>query len=155
MGTEITIRGDSLAIRLAVIGYENPEATDVDDANWLAVTATVEAPGLFASTKLSLVAAELKEFRDQLRMSQETLAGSARLESLEQAISVNVVYGSLGRARISGELRLNGGESLKLTFSGETDQTLLQSVLVALDEAVSAYPEIKTYRFTESAVRPS
>lgn len=142
MGAKVCIRGDAVSITLAVAGYERPQNTDVDDANWLVGTVSISAPNLSGTAGLTLVTTELNTFCTQLRNAQEIVSGTARLETLEEGISLVVRYGSLGRAEVEGRITLDHGPRLSVSFSFETDQSYLAATLMELEQAVSDFPVV-------------
>jgi hypothetical protein len=53
------IKGDDGEIKIQVIGYENPQAKDIDDRNWLRVRLEIKAGPFSGSTEIAMMTTEI------------------------------------------------------------------------------------------------
>jgi hypothetical protein len=59
------IQGDKGQITVEVLGYENPTATDPDDANWLEAILKLKAGPFSGSLKLAMTTIELESTKPE------------------------------------------------------------------------------------------
>lgn len=152
MSEKIEIIGEGVCIALEVLGYENPLAQDVSDANWLdcrvSITIGDAFQGQFAA---SFTTSDFVRFREELSTALTELNGTATFVTDEDALRVGVELSKTGRAAVEGIAQTFSPDA-SLSFSFETDQTFLNQTLQQLNAVVDHFP-IKEYPLlTESIV---
>jgi len=131
--------GDHIAIR--VLGRAYPHANDFYDGNWL-TTVIDFALGQFSGTvAASLRADEFRSFHRALKELDASLRGDARLESMEEWISLRIAATSSGRLEIAGRLTDRPGDGNQLIFEIDgLDQSYLPAILTDLAGQLTRYP---------------
>ncbi len=97
----VTLDAIGLEFVLRVEGYEFPQFDSGWDANWLVCDVEVDVARLgsfHAHHRPAVLTVEFERFRDQLRVLDETLAGTAALEHTEEQVG-------LARARVRVRVR--------------------------------------------------
>jgi hypothetical protein len=88
-----TLDATGLEFVVSVEGYEFPRFASGWDANWLVcdVELDIGLLGVFhAHHRPAVLTVEFKRFRDQLRVLDEKLAGTAALEHTEEQVGLTV-----------------------------------------------------------------
>jgi folate-dependent tRNA-U54 methylase TrmFO/GidA len=124
-----------------VTGYEFPQLTTGDDANW--VTADVDlaldrGSSYSARVSLTLRTEELTGFRDELRSLDADLTGVAKLTHLEEEIGLRLQL-KRGKGVLSGFVLDHVGPELRFDHI-EVDQTFVREALDQIDALVEAFP---------------
>ena len=138
---EIGGRGGHIKIR--VQGYERPETSDEDDANWLVTRCSVAVAEFSCILKLSLVTRDFAEFLSRLEKAVDALNGTATFTTLEEGLHVAIGFNHAGHADVVGRARsqtsTGPGQSV-VSFSFETDQSLLAQTVRELKGIVKQFP---------------
>jgi hypothetical protein len=140
MPHDIDLRGHQARVHIRVAGYENAEASNADDANWLTCAVSVEAGG--CSARLG-AAFTTHEFARLLASLDGALAGSgqpAAFQAFEEALEFRVTVPAAGAARVTGTAKEIAAVRATLEFSFETDRGFLRETRAMLRDVVSAFP---------------
>jgi hypothetical protein len=136
-----TLDAAGLGLVLSVEGYEFPQFDSGWDANWLVCDVELDV-GLLGSFhahhRPAILTVEFERFRDQLRVLDETLAGTAALEHTEEQVGLTVRINA-GKGTVEGFLA--DDTAGRLSFENiEIDQSCLRRWLEQVDEIVVAFP---------------
>ncbi|WP_346056576.1 MULTISPECIES: WapI family immunity protein [Amycolatopsis] len=128
-------------VEITVLGRMHPGATDFDDGNWLYSPVDVVVGGFKGHIPAGLRAEELRGFREELVKAYEDFGGVARLESLEEWLSLTATVHRSGRIEVRGVARDQPGSANTLTFLlDDLDQTDLPPIIDALTAIGEAFP---------------
>lgn len=128
-------------LRIWVHDYQFDDPDNVDDAEWLTVTAYCEDDGCAARAYGSfLCRSELAQFLAECETLQETLAGRAELRCMEEQLAVKLVV-SDSRGGIEAEVYLSPDPLTQdHTFRFSIDQSYLPELIAGLRDVLSRYP---------------
>ena len=143
MASEVKIAGHGGCVVLSADGYENPDARDRGDANWLSCGVRLTVEGVAATHKASFTTSDFARFLGQLRSVVDALKGVALFETDEAALSIKVELGGRGTGTVSGVLRIAEHARATVEFSFESDQTFLLPAIADLARLCGEFP-IKT-----------
>ncbi|WAL66480.1 hypothetical protein ORV05_01255 [Amycolatopsis cynarae] len=131
--------GDRVAIE--VLGRLHSGATDFWDGNWLLSPIEVAAGGFTGKIPASLRADELLSFREELEKAYEGFGGVARLDSMEEWLSLTVRVKRSGHVEIDGVAkdRISSGNRLSFHIA-DLDQTDLPALIDALAAIEAEFP---------------
>lgn len=141
-----SLKGDNGAITVKVLGYENPQAKDVSDANWLKTEIVFNSGGCTFCYSAALTTNDIKYFQDELENVFSSLEGSASFLTDEEAISLKVDISKVGEVKVTGELKEVGLAKTKVMFEFCSDQSFLGGTCSELRELRNQYPIIETVR---------
>ena len=129
-------------LKLTVHGRSHPGCTDYWDGNWVRASVEVSVSGFRGSVSGELRADELKAFHKQLVRLQESLHGTAELETMESWLSIHASGDGCGHMAFRCVIRdqLGIGNTLECLLS--TDQTFTRSTVAELTTMVKTYPVI-------------
>jgi hypothetical protein len=143
MAKSMEIGGHGGHIKMDVQGYERPETSDEDDANWLVAQCKVAAAEFSCILKLSLVTRDFVEFLAQLEKAVDSLNGAATFTTLEEGLHIEIKFNHAGHADLFGRARSQTSmvpEQSVLSFSFETDQSFLAQTVRELKGIVMQFP---------------
>lgn len=142
MSKTVTIQSQGDFLRLEVIKYSYPDATDNYDNNWLDIVLTLKMgafsgqyPAYFQTTDFSQLLGELTKLH-------ENLNGQFSFTTLEQQLVLNFKGDGLGHIQIEGTAEDNAGNGNRLNFEIDIDQTAFPAIIQQLSEITSAFPFI-------------
>jgi len=110
--------------------------SSMDAEGWLPAHVAVAAGAFSGSFDMSIRLEELSAFRDELSQLSRTLAGEARLRTIEGQLSLRVAGNGRGEVRVLGEARDISGGGNRLEFELAIDQTHVRSTLEQLNALV-------------------
>ncbi len=140
MSVNVGVAGESAHVRVEVIGYENPAAENVSDANWLACRVEVRVRGFEGRVDASFTTQDFAAFGATLGSCVADLRGDATFETDEDALRLHVKFSKTGRATVTGTLREPDRLQTSLGFAFECDQTFMRRVVDALNEVTQRFP---------------
>ena len=141
MGKEITLTGEQGRLVLQVASYENPSATDGNDANWLASSISVQAGPFSGVLNAAFTTHDLFNLYEQLKKALASLSGSVTFQSTEGDLSLTIEFNKRGAATISGVIQPHGSHGASvLQFQLDTDQSALSQSLRQLEVALRLFP---------------
>jgi hypothetical protein len=140
MSESALIRGDAGELRLEILGYENPHATNVDDRNWLQARLEITGGPFSGSIELAITAFELAGLHQQLAEVTKSLIGSIRFETMESNWLLNLDFERTGTAVVSGMVIQNQAESNSLQYEFRTDGITLEGMVRDLGKMVAEFP---------------
>ena len=140
-----SLRSDSDGeITVKILGYEQPHAADVSDANWLNAEVIFKSGGCYFRYNANITTSDIKYFLDSLEKVLVTLEGVASFLTDEEDIILNLQFNKLGAVNIVGELKDMSFPKTKLTFELSSDQSFFSSVCSDLRYLSKKYPVIES-----------
>lgn len=140
MSRSVTIGGHAGTIVLEIVGYENPTASNYDDANWLDAKLTAEI-GPFAGTfAISLRTAELVGLCEDLEKAAGSLSGQFSFESMESDLALEGRFGRGGSVELTGVVRTAFQPGVALQYRLESDQSFLTQTVEDLKLVIREFP---------------
>jgi hypothetical protein len=133
-------RSEHEFILLEVISRSYPSANDFYDGNWLNAKAVVKAGGFTGAVNGQLRADELASFQAELAKLYESLSGSAKLLTMEEWLSFEIIGDGRGHFSCTGEVTDEFVQGNTLKFNLDLDQTFFPEVLKSLEKVVSTFP---------------
>ena len=140
MSVNVEVAGEAAHVRIEVIGYENPAAENLSDANWLTCRVEVRVRGFEGRVDASFTTQEFAAFSRSLRSAVSDLKGEATFETDEDALRLDVKFNTTGKAAVTGTLHEPDRPRTTLTFSFESDQTFMRRTVDALNEVTRQFP---------------
>jgi hypothetical protein len=140
---EATIRcegGEYLTI--TVHGRSFPGCTDYWDGNSVRASVELSVGGFRGSVSGELRTNELKAFHQQLVRLQESLEGTAELETMESWLSIKASGDGCGHMSFRCIIRDQPGIGNTLECLLSTDQTFTRPTVAELSTIVKAFPVI-------------
>ena len=138
---KFSIQGNGQKISISIYGYENDQAQDFDDANWLSCKISVNIDPFFFEFDASLTTQNFSYFYSDLNRMLETLEGKVFFQADEEWIEINLDPSSLGKVIVSGIIRPPSFEAkTTLTFKFETDQSYLSKANIDLNQILKEFP---------------
>jgi hypothetical protein len=128
-------------VSIEVLGYVHAERLgNLYDNNWLRVQVAVAAGSFRVSFDAMFLAQELVKFQDELSLLYNSVKGTARFETLEGQLQLDLTCDALGSVALHGVARDQAGIGNKLDFSLNLDQTQVGSALQQLRDILVLYP---------------
>lgn len=128
---QLTIKNDggqSIVI-LHIIKQENAEG-------WLYGDVTFNYESFAANFTISLMLNDLYPFRDELVKLNNSLVGTANLNTIEHNIDLKFTGDGLGHVKVNGILRHASTYGLQLHFEINSDQTFLPSLIKECNDVI-------------------
>lgn len=139
MSIEIEFKGHGGGVGIEVLGYENPDAENGSDANWLVCRVNVGVGPFGGEMMATFTAQDFAAFASELGDLLEHRAEGATFDTDEQALTLKVEMGPTGVARISGVARYVVPE-VTVSFTVESDQSYLTGAARALADVTKRFP---------------
>ena len=136
----IRVAGHGSHVDIAVLGYECAERCEAEP-EWLSCEVRCAVGSFGAALSMPLATGDLARFRDALAGVLMHLAGSARMDTTEERITLAVVMGARGTAVVSGTVSNHSGPVATLSFKFDTDQSYLGQTLSELEATLKLFPE--------------
>ena len=127
-------------VQIDILRYERQPIGEHYDDNWLSVELSVLAGGFFGKADPAILTDELVYFLPQLKLTDQTLKGSAEFTTIEEQLRLVLTTDGRGHVELEGELSDEPGVGNKLRFSLEFDQTQLSDSIAQLEKAISVFP---------------
>jgi hypothetical protein len=128
-------------VRIDVVGRMHPQASDSGDGHWLVSPVTLAVGGFTGTVAAGLRVEELVRFREGLEHLVEHRSGTAVLNSMEEWLSLAVVYEPSGVLSVSGAAADQPGIGNTLRFTlPPIEADRLPALVRALRAAEAAYP---------------
>lgn len=140
MSVEIEIRGHGGHLRVEVLGYENPSAQDLSDANWLSCDVLVEVSAFSGNISCSFSTQDFIQFRDELRELLANRSGIASFLTDEEHLGIRLEMEATGIVRIEGMAQIYDMPQATLSFSFESDGSFLTTALRDLEKLIKVFP---------------
>ncbi|MCG6903211.1 MAG: hypothetical protein LJE68_11065 [Rhodobacter sp.] len=137
MAHDIQIAG----LKLSILGYEFPQSQEYCDANWLLVSATLEAPGTRIKHRGTFIRTdELQGFLGEMKELDALRTTSAKLDCMEPDLAVSMQQkGSLGALDVQVSLNLDRSrQAHQVAF--ECDLSFLPGIISGLERVLDAFP---------------
>src|SRR5688572_27338020 len=128
-------------VQMDVHGYEqSSDSDDRFDLNWLRTDVSVQAGSFHGRESIAILTWELSGFLAELVKLQETLAGTATFETIEEQLEMQLKGDGRGHIELSGCVSSpENANSLK--FYLEFDQTDLAKTISELKGVLRKFPE--------------
>ena len=136
-----TIKGHNSALTINISGYENDNAADFYDKNWLNAEAKIDTPPFKGVFEFSLTTMNLNNFYKYLLdfTAVDKSIDQISFNTLEDDISINLLKNSLGHVQINGLIKPYIGES-KLEIAFDSDLTYMEDLKKRLKSIVQKFP---------------
>jgi hypothetical protein len=133
------LEGNHVAI--TIFGYENPQAVDAADANWLSAEIAVSAGGWSGRVRNAYFStAEIAEFRDQVDRLAGGRQSEANLEPMEPHLILKLASEASGKLQVSGVAFDQPDGVNALAFNWLADFRQLKALSKQLADIEKAYP---------------
>lgn len=139
MLVEIEIAGHGASLKVEVLGYENPSAQDLSDANWLSCNVLARIGSFSGNFNGSFTTYDFVQFRDELRELLKEQSGTASFLTDEEQLRLRVEVGRTGIARIEGVAQIHDMPQASLSFLFESDVSFLSQTLRDLEALVRSF----------------
>jgi len=140
MSVNVEVAGRAAHVRIEVLGYENPAAENVSDANWLTCRVEVCVRGFEGHIDAAFTTQDFAAFWRSLSSAVTDLKGEAMFETDEHALSLDVKFNMTGNVSVTGVIREPDRSRMSLAFSFESDQTYMRRTVDALEEVTHQFP---------------
>ena len=127
-------------IEVEVFGYERAPVGEYWDDNWLTVEIRVQAGGFKGKASAAILTGELASFLSQLRPLFETLGGTAKFETMENQLALQLTGNGKGHIELRGEVADHLGIGNRLHFTLQFDQTQLGASIRELEKVTTTFP---------------
>ena len=156
MDSVVTFGGDGASLTLTVNGYAGPTAdAGLLDLDWLQGRAELRLGPLAVARPCCFRPDDFLCLEAELDDCATLLLGSARFETLEGSVSLEVTMATLGRATVRGSFGLDQGDAeAEIRFSFASDQTYLATTLREVRRIVDRFP-LRTPRGATDGVNGS
>jgi hypothetical protein len=140
MSRRVTIAGHAGKIVLDVFGYENPTASDYDDANWLDAKLTADVGPFSGTFAIALRTTELVRLCSDLEPAVRSVSGHFSFESTETNLAIEGHFGHGGSVELTGAVRPPFEPRIALHFRLESDQSFLSRTVDELNLLINEFP---------------
>ncbi|MEO7111931.1 MAG: hypothetical protein ABI183_15920 [Polyangiaceae bacterium] len=120
--------------------YAYSETTNRDDAAWITARVAVHGGAFRGEYEAMLRAEDFPRFRGELQKLHESLGGTARFETMEEWLAIQIEGDGKGNFEASCVALDSPGMGNRLTFNVSFDQTELAAIIRALDAICAAFP---------------
>ena len=127
-------------IEVDVLRYERSLTGDYHDDNWLTVKIGVQAGGYHGKADATIMTSEVTEFTSELRTLFETLSGTAKFQTLEGQLSLELTGDGKGHIELTGEVKDKPGIGNRLQFTLQIDQSQLGQSLREIENVTLKFP---------------
>jgi hypothetical protein len=144
MSAKFTFFGEGDKIEVRITQFENHPVTNRPKGVWVDSTVTVESGAFFGSFKASLTTDDLVCFRDQLKSTLKSHAGTVTFRSSGGGLSLSINLNGEGKTSISGVAQPKRLPQGVLYFEVDTDIFALIRAFRELEGAVREFPSEQT-----------
>jgi hypothetical protein len=116
--------------------------TDPDDGNWVSATIEIVAGAFRARIDAMLRVDDFVRFRDEVRLLNEDLSGTATFDTMEGWLRIEVQGDGRGHLRAGCEAVDSPGTGNRLAFAIALDQTDLPAIVRDLDAVCQEAPVV-------------
>jgi hypothetical protein len=140
MPTEIEIKGHGGRIGIVVLGYAETDSANLADANWLACAVHIELGPFRGEVNAAFTTRDFEAFSQELRDLLGGERSSALFETYEEVLQLRIEGRPTGATPITGTIQYSDGPIVRLSFTLQSDQSYLVSVVRALDAVAHQFP---------------
>jgi hypothetical protein len=140
MANIVLIRGDKGQVKLEILGYENTQASTIDDSNWLRARIDVVAGPFSGSIVAGLTTVELDSLYQQLAVAVRSLTGNIDFSAMEGNLQIIVKFARTGEVLLQGFVTPDGAERNVLYYEFHTDPITLEVAVQELRRLVTQFP---------------
>jgi hypothetical protein len=127
-------------LMLEASGYERPAAVDVYDANWLKTRVSIQSGPFSGIFQAPFSTYDFARLESQLADAVSRLTGKVEFESAEGDLAFSISFSNRGTAEVSGVAKPNAFAGARITFSFETDQSMLAEAVDQLTGLLRRLP---------------
>jgi hypothetical protein len=144
--TELKIgRESGQHVVIRALSRNHPDLFDSWDANWVACEVEIAAGGFRGAYRADLRSEEFRLFLDEVEALSRTLEGAASFSTMEGQIALSLAGDGKGHVRVQGEAAdIPAGDSNRLQFHFDIDQTYLPEICRSLEVILAAFPVVGT-----------
>jgi hypothetical protein len=136
----VVIGSDTEGLTIRIVSRMHPGADDYWDGNWLVSPVEVRVGGFTGRVAAGLRAEELARLREGLEALYASLEGEARLESLEDWVTLTCRGDGKGHVDVRGTVVDRPGVGNTLEFRLALDQTQLPPIIDQLRAVEHTFP---------------
>lgn len=140
MGDSIVLSGVDGRLVLEASDYERPAALEVYDANWLKTRVSIQSGPFAGSFQAPFSTYDFARLESHLSEAVRNLAGAIEFESAEGDLTFSIKFSNRGTAGVSGVAKPNAFSGAALSFSFETDQSVLAEAVGPLTRLMRRLP---------------
>ena len=140
MSDAVSIVGQGGKIVIEVFGYENPSASNVDDANWLSSRLSVEVGPFVGSFKAALTTYDLLVLCERLGAALHSLSGHVSFQSTEDNLTLEAEFARNGTAELKGVVQPSRSYNAALHYRFESEPGHLSQTLQELKLLTEKFP---------------
>jgi hypothetical protein len=140
MSDAVSIVGQGGKIVIEVFGYENPSASNVDDANWLSSRFSVEVGPFAGSFKAALTTYDLLVLCERMETVLRTLSGQLSYQSTEDNLTLEAEFARNGTVELKGVVQPSGSYKAALHYRFESEPGHLSRTLQELKLLTEKFP---------------
>lgn len=137
-----SIQDQNQLVSIYISGYENKNALDVSDANWLSCRVRLKTDFFTGEFNADLTTDDFLYFYEELEPLLKALEGTASFQTDEGWLEVKVKSIGLGKFSVAVVANPLSTSKSKLSFNFEVDQTYLSKTRSELKKIVTEYPVI-------------
>lgn len=134
------IKGYGAHVIINVMCYENKNAVNPSDANWLTSVVDIDVGSFRGHYTAALTTHDFSSFKNELDALLEGGKPEAVFSTDEGWLQLEIKIDSRGVAKIMGIASANNVPPSNLQFSFETDQASLRETLNSTAEIVGSFP---------------
>jgi hypothetical protein len=128
------------SLKIWILGYQFPLATDYWDGNWLIALAECEADGMSASIQGAFLhSSDLVGWLARVEKLQRTFSGQVELPSIEPNLRVTITSETRGRMFVEVAMT-NGPVTKEHRFTFHLERSLLFALATSLRRILLKYP---------------
>jgi hypothetical protein len=114
---------------------------EIRKQNWARARVRLAVEGFVADVSAFFDKEDFVNFYGELQRLDRTLSGTAKLEPLDQQVSLALTVDARGHLKLEGHVWSRAACGNKLSYSLEVDQTYLKEPLQQLHAAIDAWAE--------------
>jgi hypothetical protein len=135
----IEIQGEGARVSIEIVGFQRPNSTNVDDANWLQGNLKITLESFSCRMCIPLRTYDLSQLQVELETCLQALEGRATLRLLEPVLQVDLDFNRRGHVTVKGVAQTLGQRRSALSFSFDSDQSYLAETNRQLKAALLSF----------------
>lgn len=136
----VVLSGGAGRVVLEASDYERPTASDVYDANWLETLVSIQSGPFAGSFQAPFSTYDFARLESQLSEMVRKLTGKIEFESAESDLAFSISLSNRGTAEVCGVAKPNAFMGAAISFSFETDQSVLAEAVGQLTRLTRRLP---------------
>jgi hypothetical protein len=129
-------------VQISLMSRSHPGYDDYWDGNWIASEVELRIGAYRASFRSDFRSEDFVSFHQSVCRLSETLRGSARFDTMEGQLALELIGDGRGHIRVEGISLDVVGVGNRLNFHFDIDQTYLARIVRSLEKSISMYPVV-------------